>query len=616
MRGLSVDFLIVQFLGGLASASSLFLVAAGLSIIFGVTRVVNFAHGTLFMIGAYLAYTLAETLGLGFWPALLLAPLAVGGLGALIEIGLLRRIYRAPELFQLVATFALVLIASDVVPMIWGPEDLLGPRAPGLGGAVSVMGRAVPEYDLFLIALGPLVLGALWLVFTRTRWGLLVRAATEDREMVAALGTDQRWLFTGVFALGALLAGLGGALALPREAIGHGMDAGVIVQAFVVVVVGGMGSVPGAYLAAVLLGLVNAFGVAFFPQGTLVTMGLVMGAVLIVRPRGLLGRIESEGGVSAVGPGPRLRPASGKGRLLWGLGVVLVLAAPRFLDAYGLSLLCEALILALSASALQLLMGTGGMVSFGHGAFFGLGAYGTAVAVVQGGLSLPIALACAPLAGGLGGLLVGWLISRLSGVYLAMLTLAFAEIIHALAIQAVGVTGGDNGLIGVWPPPWAGDPAVFAWLVMAICLPALFGLRALALGEFGRRLRALRDARSRAEASGIAAARLHALTFAIVGAGAGLAGGLFAFLKGSVFPAITAIPTSVDALVMVLLGGLHALAGPLVGAFLYLGLESVVAARTDLWQLVVGLVVLGLVLVFPQGVAGAAGRLARRGRPQ
>ncbi|ABC21388.1 inner-membrane translocator [Rhodospirillum rubrum ATCC 11170] len=613
---MSVDFLIVQFLGGLASASSLFLVAAGLSIIFGVTRVVNFAHGTLFMIGAYLAYTLAETLGLGFWPALLLAPLAVGGLGALIEIGLLRRIYRAPELFQLVATFALVLIASDVVPMIWGPEDLLGPRAPGLGGAVSVMGRAVPEYDLFLIALGPLVLGALWLVFTRTRWGLLVRAATEDREMVAALGTDQRWLFTGVFALGALLAGLGGALALPREAIGHGMDAGVIVQAFVVVVVGGMGSVPGAYLAAVLLGLVNAFGVAFFPQGTLVTMGLVMGAVLIVRPRGLLGRIESEGGVSAVGPGPRLRPASGKGRLLWGLGVVLVLAAPRFLDAYGLSLLCEALILALSASALQLLMGTGGMVSFGHGAFFGLGAYGTAVAVVQGGLSLPIALACAPLAGGLGGLLVGWLISRLSGVYLAMLTLAFAEIIHALAIQAVGVTGGDNGLIGVWPPPWAGDPAVFAWLVMAICLPALFGLRALALGEFGRRLRALRDARSRAEASGIAAARLHALTFAIVGAGAGLAGGLFAFLKGSVFPAITAIPTSVDALVMVLLGGLHALAGPLVGAFLYLGLESVVAARTDLWQLVVGLVVLGLVLVFPQGVAGAAGRLARRGRPQ
>ncbi|HAP98519.1 MAG TPA: ABC transporter permease, partial [Rhodospirillum rubrum] len=517
---MSVDFLIVQFLGGLASASSLFLVAAGLSIIFGVTRVVNFAHGTLFMIGAYLAYTLAETLGLGFWPALLLAPLAVGGLGALIEIGLLRRIYRAPELFQLVATFALVLIASDVVPMIWGPEDLLGPRAPGLGGAVSVMGRAVPEYDLFLIALGPLVLGALWLVFTRTRWGLLVRAATEDREMVAALGTDQRWLFTGVFALGALLAGLGGALALPREAIGHGMDAGVIVQAFVVVVVGGMGSVPGAYLAAVLLGLVNAFGVAFFPQGTLVTMGLVMGAVLIVRPRGLLGRIESEGGVSAVGPGPRLRPASGKGRLLWGLGVVLVLAAPRFLDAYGLSLLCEALILALSASALQLLMGTGGMVSFGHGAFFGLGAYGTAVAVVQGGLSLPIALACAPLAGGLGGLLVGWLISRLSGVYLAMLTLAFAEIIHALAIQAVGVTGGDNGLIGVWPPPWAGDPAVFAWLVMAICLPALFGLRALALGEFGRRLRALRDARSRAEASGIAAARLHALTFAIVGAGA------------------------------------------------------------------------------------------------
>ncbi|MEO7151026.1 MAG: branched-chain amino acid ABC transporter permease, partial [Burkholderiaceae bacterium] len=198
---------LVQLLNGLAGASSLFLVGAGLSLIFGVTRIVNFAHGSFFMLGIYVAYTLVDRLASGpnsgawFWPALLLAALAVGALGGLVEVLLLRRIYRAPELFQLLATFALMLVFKDAALWLWGPEDLLGPRAPGLGGAVTILGRRVPTYDLFLILVGPLVLGALWLLLTRTRFGTLIRAATQDREMVAALGVNQAWLFTAVFAL-------------------------------------------------------------------------------------------------------------------------------------------------------------------------------------------------------------------------------------------------------------------------------------------------------------------------------------------------------------------------------------------------------------------------------
>jgi branched-chain amino acid transport system permease protein len=152
-------------LNGLASASSLFLVSAGLSLIFGVMRIVNFAHGSFFMLGIYVAYSLVEHLGaaIGFWPALLLAPLATAALGALVEVVLLRRIYRAPELFQLLATFALVLVIKDAVLWAWGPEELFGPRAPGLEGAVEILGRQFPTYDLFLMAVGPLVLGLLWL---------------------------------------------------------------------------------------------------------------------------------------------------------------------------------------------------------------------------------------------------------------------------------------------------------------------------------------------------------------------------------------------------------------------------------------------------------------------
>ena len=216
-------FYIVQFLTGLASAASLFLVASGLSIIFGVTRIVNFAHGAFYMLGAYVAFTLTERFSgaFGFWGGIVAAALIVAAVGVLVEMLLLRRIYHAPELFQLLATFGLTLMVEDLVVLIWGPSDLLGRRAPGFKGAVDFFGQNIPSYDLFLIVLGPVVLGVLWLLFQRTRWGVLVRAATQDRDMVAALGVNQKWLFTCVFALGVFLAALGGALQIPRDAVHH-----------------------------------------------------------------------------------------------------------------------------------------------------------------------------------------------------------------------------------------------------------------------------------------------------------------------------------------------------------------------------------------------------------
>ncbi|HJS39034.1 MAG TPA: branched-chain amino acid ABC transporter permease, partial [Burkholderiales bacterium] len=303
---MSYGSVLIQFLNGLASASSLFLIAAGLSLIFGVTRVVNFAHGSLFMLGMYLAVALVPAVG--FWLAVPLAALAVGAFGAVAEALLLRRLYRAPELLQLLATFALVLVVKDFALWAWGPEDILGPRAPGLADAVTIAGQRFPEYDLFLIALGPAVLGALWYLLKRTRWGTLVRAATQDRDMASALGVNQKWLFTGVFALGAMLAGLGGALQIPREPATLGIDLQVIADAFVVVVVGGLGSIPGAFLAALLIGEIKSFCVGLgYSKLTLVAEFIVMAAVLVLRPWGLLGRMPAEArGAGALEPPPRI----------------------------------------------------------------------------------------------------------------------------------------------------------------------------------------------------------------------------------------------------------------------------------------------------------------------
>jgi branched-chain amino acid transport system permease protein len=610
----TLSALLIQLLNGLAGASSLFLVAAGLSLIFGVTRIVNFAHGSFMMLGAYLAYSLIGHLaagGLGYWGAVLLAALGVGLLGALIEATLLRRLYRAPELLQLIATFGIVLIIRDAVLHIWGAEDLLGPRAPGLQGTVAILGRAVPQYDLFLIACGPLVWLLLQGVLRRTRWGLLVRAASQDRVMTAALGVDQARLFSGLFFVGALLAGLAGALQLPREPANLNIDLAVIADAFVVTVAGGLGSISGAFIAALIIGVVKAlcvgigaveiFGVTVaFSKLTLVAEFMVMAIVLIVRPWGLLGRPPSPTPVA------ELRELQQPPSRRFALGVatgLLLLVATRFVaDEYTLVLLTEIALFALFGLSLQLLMGTGGMASFGHAAFLGAGAYAAALASRL--LPMGAALFVAPLVAAALALFCGWFCVRLSGVYLAMLTLAFAQIVWSIVWQWDAVTGGSNGLVGVWPAAWLASPKAYYLFTLALAGAAMLLLWRLSFSGFGYALRAARDSALRAGACGIDVQRLRWAAFTLAGAFAGFAGALYAYAKGSIAPELLAIPRSIDGLLIVLLGGLQALSGPLVGAAVFIGLQDTVARHTEYWRAFVGAAILAITLAFPAGIVG------------
>ena len=601
-----LGFYLVQALTGLSSASALFLVASGLSIIFGVTRVVNFAHGSFYMLGAYIAYTFVEHLGgaFGFWVAVLLAGVAVGIIGVVVELLILRRVYQAPELFQLVATFGVILVIQDLALLVWGAEDLFGPAAPGLEGTVNIFGTRLPEYDLALIAMSFVVLGALWILFHRTRWGTLVRAATEDREMVGALGVNQAWLFTGTFFLGSMLAGLGGAAQLPKGGADLLMDFNILAAVFVVVVVGGMGSIPGAFLAAVLISELGAFGILVIPQSTLVLMFVVMAVVLIFRPWGLLGRPEAPGQHGQVGPPePPLRPPPPR---LRAAGLVLlgaVLALPAFADDFTLVLAVEIAIMALFAASLHFAMGPGGMVSFGHAAFFGGGAYAAALLVKYAGSPMEIALLFAPMMAGVLALVFGWFCVRLTGVYLAMLTLAFAQVGWSIVFQWGEVTGGDDGILGVWPSEWASDRLAFYYLSVLACIGGILALQYVLYSPFGYAMRACRDSLLRSASIGIDVQRQQWFSFAFSGALAGLAGGLFVFSKGSVFPDEMSIPRSFDALIMVLLGGVKTVLGPLAGASTFTWLQDEIS-RFEYWRLILGALIIAIVVAFPQGIAG------------
>jgi ABC-type branched-subunit amino acid transport system permease subunit len=627
---MSFNAFLFQVVDGLSAASGLFFVAAGLSLIFGVTRIVNIAHGSLYMVGTYVAYTFSTRIGgaFGFWGGIVATALLVGTLGALIEIVLLRRIYRAPELFQLLATFALVLVINDATLWLWGPEDLLGPRAPGLTGAVGLLGRQLPTYDIFLIFIGPFVLWMLHLALARTRFGRLMRAATQDREMVGALGVNQARLFTGVFALGALLAGLGGALQIAREPATLATDLIVIGDAFVVVVVGGMGSINGAYLAAVViaevkavcigLGVVSFGGLSVnFSKMTLVAEFLVMAIVLIARPYGLLGR-EQAAVRSVSEPELPIRPATTVGKIA-GLAVLVVLACLPLLaknSPYTLVLGIDVLIAILFATSLHFIMGPGGMHSFGHAAYFGLGAYGTALLVKWFAAPMFLALAAAPTLALVGALLFGWFAVRLSGVYLAMLTLAFAQIVWAAVFQWEGLTGGSNGILGIWPTMPFDMRGAYYFLTLALATIGVLLLRRFLFAPFGYAMRAGRDSPLRAEAIGLDVKRVQWLAFAIAGTVCGVAGGLFAFAKGSISPETIGVDRSIDGLVMVLLGGLQTLTGPIVGASVYAVLQDTIMRTTEYWRALLGAIILLLVLAFPSGIAGGLSKLVSRIRPR
>ncbi|HAA01859.1 MAG TPA: branched-chain amino acid ABC transporter permease [Syntrophobacteraceae bacterium] len=279
--------LVHVILAGISAGMFIWLVASGLTLVFGVLRVLNFAHGSFYMLGAYVCYTVLKAMGGNFWLGLLLGPLIVALVGYAMERFLLRYVYHLELAYQLLLTFAMVLVFDDAVKMIWGAGSTSSPAVPGLSGSVSILDRRFPVYNLFIIAVGPMVALGLYALLEKTWWGRIIRAASSDREMASAIGVKVPTLYTAVFMFGAWLSAMGGALAVPYVGLlTTGMGETIIIEAFVVVVIGGLGSLKGAFLGSLVIGLLSSFGTRYIPMLDMFLTFILMAVVLLWRPQG------------------------------------------------------------------------------------------------------------------------------------------------------------------------------------------------------------------------------------------------------------------------------------------------------------------------------------------
>jgi len=288
---ITIAALFQQILVGLSRTTILFIVASGLSLVLGVLRIPNVAHGSLYMIGAFLAYTIATLFGggsSGFWIALFLAPIGVAIISFIIERGLFCHLYEREHLMLLLFTFAFTLVFGDLVKLVWG-SDYRSLAAPVfLQGSFSIFDLPFPRYNLFLLIIGPMVAFGLWFLTNKTKIGKIARAAAVDREMVGAVGINVSWVFAAVFVIGCFLAGLGGALVAPTQNITQGMDHSIIIEAFLIVIIGGLGNIWGALLGALIFGLTDSIGILVWPQFAIVFPYIAVVTVLILCPKGLL----------------------------------------------------------------------------------------------------------------------------------------------------------------------------------------------------------------------------------------------------------------------------------------------------------------------------------------
>jgi len=368
-----MELLVAQLLNGLVYGVLLFLMAAGLSLIFGLMNVVSLAHGSFFMLGGFIGLSIVHLTG-SFWLALILAPIPIVVLGVLIEVLFMRPLYARGHMDQVLLTFGFTFVFYDLVQTVWGRLVQRLPTPEALQGSVQIGVGVFSAYRLFLIGFGFAIAVLLWLVLERSRVGAMVRAGVDNAAMAAGLGGNIPLLFTGIFGFGVALAGLGGVAAGPVLGLYPGMDAEILIPAFIVIVIGGMGSLRGAFIGSLLIGIADTFGKAYLQSLALFLIYLAMTVVLLIRPQGLFGIKYSDVSAASAVTGTTI-PATAGRRLAGFIVLAVLLILPFFLADYPRALVSEIFIFAIFAMSLDLLLGFTGLMSLGHAAFFGLGAY-------------------------------------------------------------------------------------------------------------------------------------------------------------------------------------------------------------------------------------------------
>src|SRR6476646_728832 len=592
-----MEFVVAQLLNGLVYGMLLFLMAAGLSLIFGLMNVVSLAHGSFFMLGAFFGLSIYQFTG-SFWLALVLAPLPVAAIGIVMELVFMRPLYRRGHMDQVLLTFGFTFVFFDLVQAVWGRVIVRLPAPEILQGATQIGLGVFSTYRLFLIGLGFAMALLLWLFLDRSRIGAMVRAGVDDAAMAAGLGANIPLLFTGIFGAGVALAALGGVAAGPVLGLYPGMDTEILIPAFIVIVIGGMGSLRGAFVGSLLIGEIDTFGKAYFPSLALFLIYLVMAVVLLVRPQGLFG-IKYTGVSAAPAVTTVSTPATPQTRAFGLLAILVMLVYPFLVADYPRALLAEIYIFAIFAMSLDLLLGFTGLMSLGHAAFFGLGAYAVAILGTLFGVNAWLGLAA-------GAALIGFFCVRTSGIPFLMLTLAFSQLVFSVALKWRDVTGGSDGMAIAEKPALFGfelsDSLTMYLVALVFFLLSYWGLRRLLNAPLGHVFVGIRENEPRMLAIGYPTRAYKLLSFTIAGALAGLAGALYAIFNGFISPDALYWTASGDILIMAMLGGAGTLIGPVMGTAIFLLMKNVVSSYSEHWLSIIGITFICCVMFFPGGL--------------
>src|SRR3984957_17265415 len=583
-----MELFVAQLLNGLVYGVLLFLIAAGLSLIFGLLNVVSLAHGSFFMLGAFVGLSIFRFTG-SFWLALVLAPIPVIVVGVLIETLFLRPLYRRGHMDQVLLTFGFTFVFLDFVQTVWGRGVQRLPAPPVLQGTVQIGLGVFSAYRLSLIVFGFAVAFLLWLSLERSRVGAMVRAGVDNAAMAAGLGANLPLLFSGIFGFGVALAAIGGVAAAPVLSVYPGMDTDILIPAFIVIVIGGMGSLRGAFVGSLLIGVCDTFGKAYFQSIAMFLIYLAMIIVLLIRPQGLFG-IEYSNVAVASAVKTAIRPTTARTRIVELAILIVLLLLPLAMSEYPRALASEIFIFAIFAMSLDLIFGFTGLMSLGHAAFFGLGAYAVAILGARFGLDPWLGVVAGVALAGCGSALIGFFCVRISGIPFLMLTLAFSQLVYSVALKWRDVTGGSDGIGIPEKPSFFGldlsNALTMYYMALAVFVICFGLLRQIARSPLGLVFVGIRENEERMRAIGYATLTYKLLSFTIGAAFAGFAGGIYAIFNGFVSPDAVYWNASGGVLIMAMLGGTGTLIGPAIGAGVFLLMKNLVSSYTQHWPLI------------------------------
>lgn len=616
-----LEYILAQLVIGLINGSLYAIMSLGVAIIFGTLRVANFAHGSQYMLGAFFALGLLHLpeifpgLGLpslGYWWAFLIVPVLVGLVGMATEYLFIRRVYNLDHAYGLLLTVGLTLITEGVFRVQFGAAGFPYQAPPELSGGFDLGFLYLPSYRAWVIAASAAICFGTWYLIERTPLGASLRGATENPVLVRAFGINVPRLLTLTYGFGVGLAGLAGVMAAPIFQVNPLMGQNIIVVVFAVVVIGGMGSILGAIISGLALGMIEGLAKVVWPEASSTVIFVVMAIVLLLKPAGLLGRPDVIGAKPAHTVG---RDESDQSWAVWLAALLLVAAVTAPLFAYPL-FVANILCFALFASAYNLVFGFAGLLGFGHAAFLGIAGYVTAHTAKHWGITPELAILLGASASGVAGILFGWIAIRRKELYFAMITLALAQIVYFYAVQAQW-TGGEDGIQAVPRGYLFGvidlnDTLTIYYACLCVCLLGLLAIYRIIRSPFGESLKAIRENEPRTISLGYEADRIKLVAFALSAFFSGLAGAM----KAIVFQVATLVDvhflTSGDVLLMTLLGGIGTILGPIVGAAIFVTLQNQLVQLGSWVHIIQGATFVVCILLFRSGVVGSLLMASRR----